>query len=141
VHKVQSILNSFKSALLPLISDGIVKTVQGNNAQSPEAHPALVIRMGAEQVQARNLSNFTNNSVLVDVDIYVHSKTLDLDEQLLAVREEVEKAIQADVLLGLPFVLNTQFEGQESPEHQGDAELYAASLRLNFTVQYRTQIG
>ena len=139
MHKAQAILNAFKASLAPLITNNVVKVILPNNAQPAEVHPALIVRMGEEDVSARNMSNFDNRDLNIYIDIYVHSKNTDLDEQVLVIREEVEKAILANVQLGLPFVLNTEFNGQDAPDYQGDAELYAAAIRLNFVVKYRTQ--
>ena len=137
MHKAQAILNAIKSSVTPLVTGGVIELVLSNTAELPEQHPAIIIRMGEDDVVSRNMSNARDHDLNVYVDIYVHSKNTDLDEQVLAIREEAEKAILADEQLGLPFVLYIEFNGASNPEYSGDAELYSASVRLNFTVKYR----
>lgn len=140
MHRAQQILDALYSKLSVLITNGDIKELHTSSAEPPRVYPSLVLAMGSDDVLSESV-NYLNMSLAVSTDIVITSNSTDLDRDCLNIRVEVHKAIMSDRQLGLPFVINTKFTGQSEPEHKGDADTYAAYMRLTWQVDYRTHIG
>lgn len=107
--------------------------------------PAISVDFGPDSPLdddgASNLS-FIDSLLTVNTTSVAESfEEQDLKSQLLDMRRRIHIGIMSDRSLGLPFVVDTRYQGAEEPEYSTQSEFLSGSLSSAWAVHYRMNIA
>lgn len=136
-HRGIAILRAFKDLLinLPLVGDNVFS----GRVYDLSNVPSHSIYLGPATVDANNTA-FSDEIQMVRDEILVVGSEVELDELLLNVHAEAYVAVKEDYTLGLPYVIDTVFDGMSDPEYIDDGKRPALSAVFTWRVTYRHSI-
>jgi len=139
-HARQQIREYFESELADLVTTGANVYASRVYPLTGAKLPALLIYAQSETVeeQAFSKKRVQMRSLDLVVEGYVRAVS-NFDDTIDKISSEVEQAILDDPLLG-GLAINTELTSVEAA-YSGDGEQPVATIRLTFTVQYRTETG
>lgn len=135
MHKVNSILKGFLTALTPLVGNGVSEVIQ-NRQNGSSKLPSIDIKMGDDTSLNTLSGGVIESEVFVYTDIYIAS-SYSIDEKALQIRADIHKLLIGSDRLGLPYVVDIDFVRQERPDIQDDTTVQTAIYPLLWRIQYR----
>lgn len=100
-----------------------------------EKTPAVVVTLGdEEQVEA---VGYVDVSLFINLELKVTTPGEDLDKGIVDFRQEVEKLLKPDELLGLSHVTNVQLTTVSEPETATESDFFVASSTMQYLIKYR----
>lgn len=139
-HFAQQIIDAVVTAVTGL-------TTTGSNVRRGDTWPfgddqsnALTVKQGvSDPIDAQNWENYT---VRLEIIITTHAKTTaeQADSELTQMAKEVFIALMADRTLGLPFVMDCDWTGNDEPDTDVSGELITARQDNRFAVTFRHSI-
>lgn len=132
-HRAENILKAVEDKMNVLFET--LYEVQRDRLHPPERYPALSITQGSETPVETLSSGFQDALLAISINIYV--KELDYSTRLNKIKAEVYNAMLKDHTLGLSYVIDTTWEGDEAPELISELEQGALVCSMNFVCQYR----
>lgn len=139
-HVRQQVREYFESELANLLTTGSNVYASRVYPLSGAKLPALLIYSQNESVEEEAFSKRRVQMRSLDVIVEGYVRALaNFDDSLDTISSEVEQAVLDDPLLG-GLAINTELSSVEAA-YSGDGEQPVATIRLTFTVQYRTETG
>jgi hypothetical protein len=134
MHRAESILNAFTTALIGL-STTDANVVRGR-IWAVEFSPSLTIYKGADVASENSdVLDTLARDLSISVEIHVNA-TGNPESALNQIAAEVYAAINADVTLGLDYVYDCIFFGDDAPEMEPSQDLPVARMISQWVVEY-----
>lgn len=133
MHRAESILNAVETTLTGLATTGA--NVQRDRVHPPESVPALSITQGGENPFTPPNMAFQDSVLEIEVSIYV--KADDFNTQYNQIKAEVYAALMADRKLGIEYVQEIEWQGDNAPQLSGELEKKTLRGAMKFAVLFR----
>ncbi|MFC4699388.1 hypothetical protein ACFO4O_04345 [Glaciecola siphonariae] len=136
MHKVREILDEFETALKPLVFKGRSITVQRINPNTVDTFPTVRVGLGPDVSEGDSFDSDQQN-LTVFTDIHFESSSLDIENDAIDAREQVENLINMDGRFAIADVLYVRFQEAETLDwNDQKADMYAVKQRLIWQVSY-----
>lgn len=134
MHRAESILNAFTTALIGLSTTG--SNVVRGRVWAVEFSPSLTIYKGSD-IASENSEVLDNLARELSISVEMHyNATGNPETTLNQMAAEVYAAINADVTLGLSYVYDCIFVGDDEPEIEAGQDLPVGRMVSQWIVEY-----
>lgn len=140
-HRDEQILDAVMTTVTGLTTP-VSAPVRGRVYPHDDSNlPALTVYMGQSTPVDEGNVRYQDRYLEVRIEAHVKEATETLEQTLNQLKKEVYVAVLANRTLGLPFVHDTQWEGDGEPELQDGSNKPTGSLEMRYRVQYRHSIS
>ena len=134
MHRAESILAAFATTLTGLSTTG-ANVVRGR-VWAVEFFPSLTVYKQADAAsENQEVLDMLARELSVSVEIHINA-TGNPETPLNQIAAEIYAAINADVTLGLAYVFDCEFIGDDAPEIEPAQDLPVARMVSNWVVIY-----
>lgn len=135
MHRAEEIIQAVVANLDNLPTTGA--NITRSKIYDAAALPAISVDMGADSInEERNNMAFVDRDLEINITSYVKA-TVDADQLLNTIREEVYAAMMSVNTQGLAFVSETKAIGDDDPDISGDSNQPIGTQTMKFIVKYR----